>query len=120
MQVHLVACSHGDRHKSQEHFNLLSTHVNASHDAGPDPVRAIIEINRLRLFPAVFTVPPDAEAKLPSNWGEPCAQLVTSATATLTAVKFQVSFPSRHKAADTCTSAFVSTVSNPAGRIFLY
>lgn len=119
MQVHLVACSHSDRHKLQEHFKLLSTNVNASHDAGPDPVRAITEINRLRLFPAVFTVPPDAEAKLPSNWGEPCAQLVTSATATRTAVKSQVSFPSRHKAADTCTCAFASTVFNPAGRVLL-
>jgi len=50
------------------------------------------DINRLRLFPAVFTVAPDAEAKLPSNWGEPCVQLVTAATATLAAVNFQVSF----------------------------
>ncbi len=50
------------------------------------------DINRLRLFPAVFTVTPDAEAKLPSNWGEPCVQLVTAATATLAAVNFQVSF----------------------------
>jgi len=50
------------------------------------------DINRLRLFPAVFTVTPDAEAKLPSNWGEPCVQLVTAATATLAAVNFQVGF----------------------------
>ncbi|DBA72537.1 hypothetical protein WJX79_010559 [Trebouxia sp. C0005] len=58
--------------------------------SGPDPVRAMTDINRLRLFPAVFTVTPDAEAKLPSNWGEPCVQLVTAATATLAAVNFQV------------------------------
>lgn len=60
-------------------------------DAGPDPVRAMTDINRLRLFPAVFTVTLDAEAKLPSNWGEPCVQLVTAASATLAAVNFQVS-----------------------------
>lgn len=59
------------------------------------------DINRLRLFPAVFTVTPDAEAKLPSNWGEPCVQLVTAATATLAAVNFQVSFT----AEKLCTSA---------------
>ena len=53
----------------------------AGDDAGPDPVRAMTDINRLRLFPAVFTVTPDAEAKLPSNWGEPCVQLVTAASA---------------------------------------
>ena len=64
----------------------------AGDDAGPDPVRAMTDINRLRLFPAVFTVTPDAEAKLPSNWGEPCVQLVTAASATLAAVNFQVSF----------------------------
>ncbi|DBB02922.1 TPA: hypothetical protein ACH3X1_013524 [Trebouxia sp. C0004] len=58
--------------------------------SGPDPVRAMTDIHRLRLFPAVFTVTPDAEAKLPSNWGEPCVQLVTAATATLAAVNFQV------------------------------
>ncbi|DBB09878.1 hypothetical protein WJX82_001683 [Trebouxia sp. C0006] len=58
--------------------------------SGPDPVRAMTDINRLRLFPAVFTVTPDAEAKLPSNWGEPCVQLVTAASATLAAVNFQV------------------------------
>ncbi len=50
------------------------------------------DINRMRLFPAVFTVTPDAESKLPSNWGEPCVQLVTAATATLAAINFQVSF----------------------------
>lgn len=50
------------------------------------------DINRLRLFPAVFTVTPDAEAKLPSNWGEPCVQLVTAASVTLAALTFQVSF----------------------------
>ena len=66
--------------------------LTAGHDAGPDPVRAMAYIHHLHLFPAVFTVTPDAEAKLPSNWGEPCVQLVTLATATLAAVNFQVSF----------------------------
>lgn len=49
------------------------------------------DIHRLQLFPAVFTVPPDAAAKLPSSWGAPCVQLIAAAKATLSAVPFQVS-----------------------------
>ena len=49
------------------------------------------DIWRLLLFPAVFTVASDAEAKLPSKWGEPCVNLISEATATLKAVKFEVS-----------------------------
>ena len=71
---------------------------------GPDPARAMTDINRLRLFPAVFTVPADAEAKLPSNWGEPCVQVLTAATATLAAVKFQVPFAHLHKRLFLCLS----------------
>lgn len=59
--------------------------------AGPDPVRAMTDIHRLQLFPAVFTVSPDAAAKLPSSWGGPCVQLIAAAKATLTALPFQVS-----------------------------
>lgn len=59
--------------------------------AGPDPVRAMVDLNRLCLFPAVFTVTPDTEKKLPSNWGQPCVHLVTAAADTLRGVKFQVS-----------------------------
>ena len=60
-------------------------------DTGPDPVRAMTDIHRLQLFPAVFTVPPDADAKLPSSWGGPCVQLIAAAKETLTGVEFQVS-----------------------------
>ena len=48
------------------------------------------DIHRLRLFSAVFTVTPDAEHKLPNDWGQPCVQLVTAAAATLKGIKFQV------------------------------
>lgn len=64
-------------------------------NTGPDPVRAMTDIHRLQLFPAVFTVTPDADAKLPSSWGRPCVQLIAAAKATLTAVEFQVS-PANH------------------------
>ncbi|KAL3159903.1 hypothetical protein ABBQ38_010300 [Trebouxia sp. C0009 RCD-2024] len=57
--------------------------------SSPDPVRAMTDIHRLQLFPAVFTVPPDAAAKLPSSWGAPCVQLIAAAKATLSAVPFQ-------------------------------
>ena len=75
----------------------MSIHV--INNAGPDPMRALTDICRLRLFPAVFTVASDAEAKLPSNWGEPCVHLMSAATATLKAVKFQVghSIPACHQ-----------------------
>ncbi len=88
-----------------------SNALTAGHDAGPDPVRAMTDINRLRLFPAVFTVTPDAEAKLPSNWGEPCVQLVTAATATLAAVNFQASLHKRCAPRPIYVGAYVTHVS---------
>lgn len=47
------------------------------------------DIHRLQLFPAVFTLTPDADAKLPSSWGGPCVQLIAAVKATLTAIKYQ-------------------------------
>ena len=56
---------------------------------GPDPVRAMTDIHRLQLMPAVFTTP-DADAKLPGSWGGPCVRLIAAAKSTLADIKFQV------------------------------
>ena len=46
--------------------------------AGPDPVGAIQQLVRLRLFPAVFTAPPPAAAALGEEYGGPCASVMAS------------------------------------------
>ena len=59
--------------------------------AGPDPLQAMSLINRLRLFPAVFTPTTDVTSQLPQDWGQQCVHTMEAAIATLQSVSFQAS-----------------------------
>ena len=51
--------------------------------AGPAPVRAMQDIQRLHLFPAVFAVSEAAAAKLPEDYGRPGVHTMAAAAAIL-------------------------------------
>lgn len=73
-----------------QHSKWLEAKVSVSgHDAGPDPVQAMSLINRLQLFPAVFTPTPDVASRLPSDWGQQCLHTLEAAAAMLEATHFQ-------------------------------
>ncbi|KAK9810386.1 hypothetical protein WJX72_009795 [[Myrmecia] bisecta] len=46
--------------------------------SGPAPVRAVQDIERLRLFPSVFSVPEDSAAELGENYGSPCVAVMAA------------------------------------------
>jgi len=48
-------------------------------------VRAVADIQRLGLFPAVFTAPPPLQAALGDGYGGPCSALMAAAEALLCA-----------------------------------
>ncbi|EIE21369.1 hypothetical protein COCSUDRAFT_56588 [Coccomyxa subellipsoidea C-169] len=48
---------------------------------GPDPVRAVADIQRLRLFPVVFAAPQLLRGALGDDYGAPCATLLAEAAA---------------------------------------
>lgn len=58
--------------------------------AGPAPVRAVVDIQRLGLFPAVFAPPPALQAALGGGFGAPCAAVMAAADALLRAWAPQV------------------------------
>ncbi len=51
--------------------------------AGPDPVRAVRDIQRLSLFPIVFSVGPVMSAALGDSYGEQCSSVMAAAEALL-------------------------------------
>ena len=55
------------------------------HDAGPGPVRAVNDIQRLRLFPVVFALPASLVPALGEGYGAPCSRVMAAAAATLDA-----------------------------------
>ena len=48
-------------------------------------MRAVADIQRLGLFPAVFTAPPPLQAALGDGYGGPCSALMAAAEALLRA-----------------------------------
>ena len=74
------ACSIGDKGKLR--YLHLSTRPFYS---GPDPVRAVRDIQRLRLFPVVFAPPDSLVAILGEGYGAQCSRVMAAAASTLTA-----------------------------------
>ena len=63
--------------------------------AGQDPVRAMRDIHRLRLFPVVFSVPEPVTGQLGEGYGAPCTQVMADAAALLDAWQVEVHHNSR-------------------------
>ncbi|KAK9834830.1 hypothetical protein WJX81_002031 [Elliptochloris bilobata] len=53
--------------------------------SGPAPVRAVSDIQRMGMFPAVFTPPPALQAVLGDGFGAPCSAVMAAAEALLSA-----------------------------------
>ena len=72
-------CQHWPRSRSDRGGNPAACR------AGPAPVRAVADIQRLGLFPAVFAAPPTLQAALGSGYGAPCAAAMAAADALMRA-----------------------------------
>ena len=57
---------------------------------GPNPVRAVADIQRLRLFPVVFAAPPPLRGALGDDYGGPCSTLLAEAAGLIDAWRAEV------------------------------
>ena len=96
--MHTLLCHHASR---VELLTAASFHNRGHTGAGPDPVRAVRDIQRLRLFPVVFAPPTSLAAALGEGYGAPCTRVMAAAAAALTAWDAEVWDP----ALQLCTMA---------------
>lgn len=66
--------------------------------AGRDPAAAVRLLQQLSLFPQVFTLPPQLQQQLGSDFGKPCVELMAAAYALLQELNFEVRVRDPHAA----------------------